>query len=255
MVEAQTHFRTDAILGGRLLLQQATRGHRAGTDAVLLIAATPRGDEFLIDAGAGAGAAGLGVGLRDPLRQILLIEKDAETATLAGANIALNQLEGRASVLTVDILSAATRREAGLANNSADVLISNPPFYDPATVRPSPHARKALAHVTLGGRGVVTPWLRAFSALLKPGGRMVMIHRAEALGEIIAACEGRFGDLAIRPVHPRSDAPALRVLVCGIKGSRAPLRLLPGLVLHDADGRFTPQTEAIHRGEAEIGWT
>ena len=77
-----------------------------------------------------------------------------------------------------------------------------------------------------------------------------MIHRPEALPEIFATFGKRLGAVAMRPVHPRSDADAIRVLVTGVKGSRAPLRFLPPLALHDASGAFTPLSEAVHRGEA-----
>jgi tRNA1(Val) A37 N6-methylase TrmN6 len=77
-----------------------------------------------------------------------------------------------------------------------------------------------------------------------------MIHRPEALPVILAAFGQRLGAVAVRPVHPRGDADAIRVLLSGIKGSKAPMRLLPGLVLHEASGAFTPLSAAIHRGEA-----
>ena len=60
------------------------------------------------------------------------------------------------------------------------------------------------------------------------------------------------GDLALRPIHPRADAPAIRLLISGTKGSKAPLRLLPGLTLHEADGAATPLAAAIQRGEATL---
>jgi tRNA1(Val) A37 N6-methylase TrmN6 len=37
------------------------------------------------------------------------------------------------------------------------------------------------------------------------------------------------------------------VLLRGIKGSKAPFRVLPGLVLHNLANEFTPQAEAILR--------
>jgi tRNA1(Val) A37 N6-methylase TrmN6 len=53
-------------------------------------------------------------------------------------------------------------------------------------------------------------------------------------------------------VHPSAHRPAIRFLVCGIKGSRAPVSILPPLILNGPDGRFTPQAEALHRGEADL---
>jgi tRNA1(Val) A37 N6-methylase TrmN6 len=53
--------------------------------------------------------------------------------------------------------------------------------------------------------------------------------------------------MMLLPVHPKPDAPAIRILVRATKASRAPLELLPGLVLADALGRPTPEAEAVLR--------
>jgi tRNA1(Val) A37 N6-methylase TrmN6 len=47
--------------------------------------------------------------------------------------------------------------------------------------------------------------------------------------------------------------PATRILVQGRKGSRAPLSILPGLLLHAATGHgFTPQAETVLRAAAAL---
>ena len=81
-----------------------------------------------------------------------------------------------------------------------------------------------------------------------------MIHRPDSLPALLAACEGRFGDVTVLPVHARGQEPAIRILLRGIKGSRAPFRLAPPLVLHEEDGRFSAAAEAIHRDLAAIVW-
>jgi hypothetical protein len=55
----------DSLLGGRVGLTQPARGHRAGTDAVLLAASAPvRAGEMVVDVGAASGAVGLMVAAR-----------------------------------------------------------------------------------------------------------------------------------------------------------------------------------------------
>jgi hypothetical protein len=49
------------------------------------------------------------------------------------------------------------------------------------------------------------------------------------------------------------------VLVRAVKTGKAPLVLLPALVLHDrpmgdSGGKHTAEADAILRGEAELGW-
>ena len=178
---------------------------------------------------------------------------DADIAALAQRNAAAN-VTTATQVVVCDLLSARARHAAGLADNSLDDVICNPPWYDGRSHRLSPHAKKAAAHAVEAGGDIVTPWLRAASAVLRPDGSFTLIHRVERLGDILTASEGRFGAVTIMPVHARPDAAAIRILMRGIKGSRAPMRLAPPLILHEADGTFTARAQAIHRGEAAIGW-
>jgi tRNA1(Val) A37 N6-methylase TrmN6 len=245
----------DRWLGGRLTLVQPRRGHRAGTDAALLVGATGAPEGRIVDVGSGVGAVGLALAARSPLASADLVEIDPTVARLAESNAARNRLGGRVHVLRLDALNPRERREAGLVE-SADCVATNPPFFEARAVRVSPDDGKARAHVlprAVAG-ATLTDWISASLAMLALGGRFVMIHRPEALSVILAAIGGRLGALALLPVHPTRSAGAHRLLVSGVKGSRAPLRIAPGLILHGADGRLTAEADAIHRGERLIDW-
>jgi tRNA1(Val) A37 N6-methylase TrmN6 len=242
----------DAILGGRLKLRQTRDGHRVGLDAILLAAAAGAPAARLADVGAGVGAVGLALLQRWPEATGELIEIDPALATLAKDNAALNGLADRARVAVADALDAESRRAAGLEDEAADLVVANPPYLAADAARVSPDRRRARAHVAGGGPAALADWVVACLALLEPGGRFVMIQRADALAALLPAFAGRLGDLALRPVHPRADAPAIRLLISGTKGSKAPLHILPGLTLHEADGSATPLAAAIQRGEAML---
>jgi tRNA1(Val) A37 N6-methylase TrmN6 len=100
--------------------------------------------------------------------------------------------------------------------------------------------------------GALDRWVRFMAAMARPGGGMTLVHRADALPEVLAALAGRFGGAVVMPLHPRADEPALRVLVRAVKGSRAPLQLRPGLILHNADNSFRPSVAAILRDGAAL---
>jgi tRNA1(Val) A37 N6-methylase TrmN6 len=242
----------DAILGGRLTLRQRRDGHRVGLDAILLAAAAGAPALRLVDVGAGVGAVGLALLQRWPQATGELVEIDPDLAALAEENAALNGLADRARVVVADALDAESRRAAGLAEEAADLVVANPPYLAADTARVSPDPRRARAHVAGEGAAALAGWVVAGLALLAPGGRFVMIQRADALAALLPAFAGRLGDLAVRPIHPRTDAPAIRLLISGAKGSKAPLRLLPGLTLHEADGSATAFAAAIQRGEATL---
>jgi tRNA1(Val) A37 N6-methylase TrmN6 len=245
--EAVTH---DTLLNGRIRVVQPRRGHRAGTDAVLLAAAVdPQGAATIVDVGAGTGAVGLMIAARAPAAGIVFVERDAELAAQCRYNARLNGFEARARIIEADILApSGERRRTGLVVGSADIVVTNPPFLDVARSRSSPDARRAAAH-QLPENGL-EQWLRGCADLLKSKGVLALIHRGDRLAECLRHLERGFGELVVKAIHPRSGEPAVRVVITARKGSRAPLLIAPPLVLHDADGRFTPEADAIHRGEA-----
>ncbi len=243
--------RADGWLGGRLSLRQPARhqGHRAGTDALLLAAAlSPRPGALVCDVGAATGAVGLALAARCPEARVLLVERDPALCAMAAQNVRANVLATRVDVACADIL--ATRRVAGLPAGTADAVLTNPPYLDPSRHRASSVPARADAHVLPGGD--LAGWVRACARLLRPGGHLVAIHRADALGPLLSALGTVAGALRVLPIHPRGGAPATRLLVAGIKGRRSPTVLLPGLSLHDASGAFTPEVAAIQRGEAGL---
>jgi tRNA1(Val) A37 N6-methylase TrmN6 len=242
----------DAALGGRLRLLQPARGHRFGHDAILLAAATPAAaGEVAVDLGAGVGAAGLALARRVAGLTVRLVEIDPELARLAHENAARNGFGERVTAQALDV--AAPPGElgaAGLGPESAHRVLMNPPFRDADRAQASPDARRRAAHVA--PPGALATWLGAAARLLRPDGTLSLIYRADGLGELLGMIEPAFGAVAILPVHPKPAAPAIRVLLRAVKDSRAPLTLLPGLVLNGDDGRPTAAAEAVLREGAAL---
>ena len=90
---------------------------------------------------------------------------------------------------------------------------------------------------------------------MREGGTVTLIHRADRLGHILGLLAAKAGSVRIRPVQPFANQPAKRVLVRAIKTGKAPLVLLPALILHDrSEAKHTPAAEAILRGEAALSW-
>ncbi|HVX91669.1 MAG TPA: methyltransferase [Xanthobacteraceae bacterium] len=250
-IETESEITDDAVLGGRLRLLQPRRGHRIGHDAILLAAATrARAGETAVDFGAGVGAAGLALARRVPDLSVKLVEIDPGLARLAAENIRRNGLAARAQAVALDITApAGAFAAAGLPADSADRVLMNPPFNDPERHRGSPDPGRRQAHLEEGE--TLAAWTRAAARLLRPHGVLTMIVRADAIVRVLAALEPGFGGLAILPIHPNAAAAAIRVIVRAAKGSRAPVRLLPGLVLNDRDGP-TPAAEAVLRDGAAL---
>lgn len=243
-------FTEDAFLGGRLRLRQPKSGHRAGHDAMLLAAATAaRAGDRVVDLGAGVGAAGLAVAKRVAGIALVLVEIDPELAALARNNAAANALEAEVVVLDVGC-EAGAFAAAGLGPDSVDVVLMNPPFNDAARHRASPHKAREIAHVATAA--TLESWIHASRRMLKSGGVLTLIWRADGLAEVLAALDRGFGSLRILPVHGDPAAPAIRVLIRAIKGGKVPAEIHPALLLNDESALPNKQVQEILAGKAIV---
>lgn len=240
---------TNALLDGRVRLIQPPDGYRAGMDAALLAAAVAaRPGERVLEAGCGVGAVLTQIAARRPDVLLTGVERDRIAAGLAVENAALNGLSDRMEAINADIAEGF----AALDRPRFDWAISNPPFFDDEAALRAPAPAKRSAWIADDG---LSAWTRFMSDGVRDGGRIVMIHRTDRLADLLVLLGEKCGSFAIRPVQPFADQPAKRVLVHAVRSGKAPLRLLPALVLHDRSGaKHAAEAEAILRGEAALEW-
>jgi tRNA1(Val) A37 N6-methylase TrmN6 len=242
-------FTDDMYLDGRLLLRQPKVGHRIGTDALLLAAATPAAGR-ICDLGSGVGAVGLALALRGA-QEAVLVEREPVVADLARHNIDHGGFGSRVSLVDADIFDRRSfLRHPSLADQSFDAVATNPPYDQSLRGRRTPSVLKHAAHAMQGGD--LADWLKTAMRLLRDGGRLTLIHRADQLAQVLAAMPKRAGGVSVLPVQAQAGQPATRILVTATAGSKAPLMLMPALVLHGEDGRFTQHAEQIHKGRAVV---
>jgi tRNA1Val (adenine37-N6)-methyltransferase len=229
----------ERFLNGRVIARQPERGFRAGLDAVMLAAAVPDGATAL-ELGAGAGTASLCLAVRLPAIAITGIELDPDLVSLANDNAAANRMQDRVRFAAANAfaLPLEFKREY-------DCVLINPPFHGEGQT--SPDAGRARAMMDDGALG---DWLEAGLKRTISGGALTVILRADRLNEALAALPGT-GVTAL-PLWPKAGEPARRVLVQARKGSKAAFCLWPGLTLHDLSGAYTPEANAILRGEAAL---
>jgi tRNA1(Val) A37 N6-methylase TrmN6 len=170
---------------------------------------------------------------------------------LARRNIDRNALQNRVSIVPGDVTSPAQKPEAPpLSAESFDHILANPPYHDDSGGTPARDPLKRASHAMPAD--ALDGWVRFAARMSRPGGRVTLIHKADALPALLSALDDRFGAIAVTPIHPYADRPAGRVLVSGIKGSRAPLELRPPVVLHETGGGFTPYVGRILRHGAPL---
>jgi len=257
---AKTEFpeTLDLALGGRVRLYQPSKGYRAGLDAALLAAAVELGaSETALEAGCGPGAALLQVAWRTQSPDLtgpslVGVERDAAALALAQRNIALNGETARVTAIGGDVSTPFSKLAPECKLAPFDAVFANPPFFDDPTSLRGPAPERRDAYIADAG---LTVWADFMLKAVRQGGRITLVHRADRLSDILACLADGAGSFRIRPVQPFADQPAKRVLVRAIKSGKAPLVLLPPLVLHARDGtKHTPEAEAILRGEAGLGW-
>jgi tRNA1(Val) A37 N6-methylase TrmN6 len=234
----------DGLLGGRVLILQPSEGYRVALDTVLLAAAVPEGaGERVLDAGVGTGGASLCLAARAAGCTVVGIDTDDEALALAQSSVERNGLAGRIELIHGDLGDPP-------AIGPFDQVMTNPPFLPRAEMTLPEVRSRALARGEALGLGA---WILACLDLLRPMGRLTLIHRADRLDDVLAALQGRAGEVVVFPLWPKADAShARRVVVAARKGAKGPARLARGLVLHEADGRFTAAAEAILRDAAPL---
>lgn len=245
--DARLDTTEDALLGGALRFFQPRRGYRVAIDPVLLAAAVAAAPgETVLDAGTGSGAAALCLLRRMPACRVTGLERDPDLVALARTNAAANGMTERFCVCRGDLLA----RPGPLRPGTFDHVMTNPPYHPGHAATAPETSTKRSAHLADAD---LADWVAACLRYLRPNGRLTLIHRADRLDWIVAALAGRAGDMTLCPLWPTAAAAAAkRIIVAARKSSRGPARLFRGLVLHEADGRFTPQAEAVLRHGAAI---
>lgn len=242
----------DRLLNGRVRLRQPAEGYRAAIDPVFLAAAVPRvhgkdggGPVSALDLGCGVGAAALCLLARLPEAEVTGLEVQPRLAALARDNATLNGRAESFRVVEGDIADRDVLAGALSVSDGFDEVLCNPP-HQRAGMAAAPDPAKALANREAGAS--LQDWVAAALAHARPKGAVTFVHRADRLDDLLTALRGRAGGIVVFPLWPKPGAAARRVLVRARKGSRAPLTLAAGLVLHTPDGRFTPEAEDVLRG-------
>jgi tRNA1(Val) A37 N6-methylase TrmN6 len=224
------------LLGGRVTYQQPPHGYRTGIEPVLLAASIQaRPGEHVVEAGAGAGAG--------------LLSLAARVAGLTGIGLELDPVMAEAAQHNI-----AANGQTGLSVQIQDVIAWRPPRpFDHAFANPPWHATEGTQPLDAGRRlakfaadDVLAGWTASLARALRPRGTLSLIVPAALLARGIAAL-GVAGcaEIAVFPLWPRADIEAKLVILRGVRQGRGPCRMLPGLLLHDETGGFTPPARRV----------
>jgi len=252
--KAELETSDDDFLSGQIKCLQPRNGFRAGVDTVMLAAACPAKEgERVIELGCGPGVAALCLAKRTGAH-VIGLEIEGDPLELARRNAQRNDLAGAVTFMSADVTAKGSVLEAqGLVPETCDHAIANPPFLTEGEATPPPGDVRARA--LAGPADLLAAWVKCATRMVKPGGTLTFVHRADKLADLLTALEGRAGGTKIYPLWPAprsSGKAATRIIVQATKGSRAPLEILPGLELHGQGGLIADKAWDILRKGREI---
>ncbi|MEX2311174.1 MAG: methyltransferase, partial [Rhodospirillales bacterium] len=106
----------------------------------------------------------------------------------------------------------------------------------------------ARARATVESTADLQTWLRFMAARLRDAGTLSIIHRADRADEIIALLGDDFGHVRRLDLISMDDGrPVKRCIVQATRGAAPGLLSKSAMVLHNADGSFTDQAQAVLR--------
>ena len=235
-------YRKDYLLDKKVKMYQKEDGYKTSSDAVLIASLVDNlSDEAkILDVGSGCGGISLCLAYRFPKAKIYGFELQAELVELSN----LNAKENRFSNLQY-ICHNIKDKKTPLPANSFEHVITNPPYEKNGTK--SPNESKALAH---NQEFSLEKWLNFCLKMLKPYGFLYLIHRAQALDEILNILQKKAGNICIVPIYSRAGQAAKRVMIMAQKTSKAPLKILPPLVVHTQNGHTKAAEQILRDGKS-----
>lgn len=159
------------------------------------------------------------------------IEIQPRLADMARRSVAMNGLEGQITVIEQDL-----RLYPKIAGNGVyDAVTVNPPYMPVTAGEPNENEHYAIARHEL--YCTIDNVAEACSRLVRPGGKVSMVHRPSRLFDIVDAMRRwRLEPKRIQFVHPHAGAEANMVLIEATRDGKPDIRLLPPIMVYNDKG-------------------
>ena len=232
----------DSLFGGALSLRQPARGYRMNVDALFLaaFAAHGRRADLAVDLGAGVGSVALALWHLRAASRFALVEREAPLLALAEENAGEAKMSAQGWCCDLDAGLPAELQQ------SADLVVSNPPFFDPAQSRQGPNAAKTRARF-----GELAPFMDAAAAALNGArARVVFVYPARELSRLLSeAARVRLVPKRLRLVHADASSAARVALLELRRAKPGGLVVLPPLLEWVGKGQRSPEVSLILAGK------
>lgn len=213
-----------------------------GMDAVLLSGYAQAGEGArVLDLGTGTGIIPILMEAKTKAAQLIGLEIQKESAEMARRSVALNDLQDKIQIVDGDIKEAGQLFDAA----SFDVITCNPPYMISQHGLQNPDSPKAIArHEVLC---TLEDVIKASARLLKPGGKLYMVHRPFRLAELMVVMHDyKIEPKRMRLVHPFIDHEPNMVLIEGVRGGKPRMTVDSPLIIYESQGVYTKELMNIY---------
>lgn len=233
--------RIDKVPGTDYEIIQNSNKFSYGTDAIFL-SEFARGKGKIVELGTGTGIIPIRVMGRKNPEKIYAIEIQEEMANMAKRSVKLNKLEEKIQVLNLDFREI----ESKFPKASIDEVISNPPYIKKGSGIKNKSDTFTISRHEV--HGDIEDLIKAAEYLLKPKGRLFLVHRPDRLVDIFYYMRKyKIEPKTIKFVRPSKDKVPNLVLIEGIKFAKAELRILEDLIVY-SNGEYTEEIGEIYYG-------
>lgn len=221
---------------------QRKDGFCFGMDAVLLSGFVQVKDgEEVLDLGTGTGIIPILLEAKTKGKHFTGLEIQEEIADMARRSVCLNQLEEKVTIVLGDIKEAEKR----FPRASFDVVTSNPPYIHDAHGLKNPGELKAISrHEILC---TLEDVVREAASLVKPGGRVYMVHRPQRLIEIVSVMKQyKLEPKRLKFVHPFIHREANMVLIEAVRGGGSMVKVEKPVIVFKEPGKYTEEIRQVY---------
>ncbi|MBR5535308.1 MAG: tRNA1(Val) (adenine(37)-N6)-methyltransferase [Clostridia bacterium] len=226
----------DLNMGGYKIIQTKD-GFCFGSDAVLLskFAVFKKGDRVL-DLCTGTGIIPVLCWARNSLSSIDAVEIVPSVASMAERTMKLNNLSDKIRVVNADLKNCVEI----YGKRRFDAVTCNPPYMNKGGGLVNPKDNLAVARHEI--MCTLDDVVRISADMLKPHGKLFMVHRADRLCDVITT----FRKYSIEPkrlsmVQPNSKGAPNIILIEGALYGKSQLKITPPVCMYDDDGCYIQQ--------------
>ncbi len=231
----------DDLQNGYKIIQKGN-SFRYGVDAVLLAEFVQiKQENSVIDLGTGTGIIPILIYAKGKARDITAVEIQTDMAEMAGRSFRVNGLEKNIKVLNMDLRDSPEL----LGRAKYDCVVTNPPYMKKECGINNPSKTKAVSRFEI--LCSLEEVLRVAKDLLKPGGKLFMVHRTDRLADIIYEMRNNsIEPKRIRFVHPAPGKKPNLLLIEGARGGNKELKFMDPLYIHDEKGEYSEEIQRIY---------